>query len=91
MCQTCTLAHHLSLGCSMFRTSHQSSESCGFDPNLGVRNRFLRIEFDEHSSISQDISDSHISEIYIVYCIWFIHIKMLSLKLKILEGPAPKL
>ena len=36
----CTLAHHLSLGSSMVRTSHRSSESCGFDPRLGLRNRF---------------------------------------------------
>ena len=35
----------------MVRASHRSSESCGFDPRLGLRNRFLRMELDERSSI----------------------------------------
>ena len=39
-CQTCTLAHQLSLGSSMVRATHQSSEGCGFDPRLGLRKRF---------------------------------------------------
>ena len=38
--QTFTLAHHLSLGSLMVRASHRSSEGCGFDPCLGLRNRF---------------------------------------------------
>ena len=37
---TCTSAHHLSLGSSMVRPSHRSSEGCGLDPRLGLRNRF---------------------------------------------------
>ena len=38
--RTCTLAHHLSLGSSMVRASYRSSEGCGFDPRLGLRNNF---------------------------------------------------
>ena len=40
ICQTCTLAHHLSLGNSMVRASYWSSEGCRFDPRLGLRNCF---------------------------------------------------
>ena len=36
----CTFARHLSLGSSMVRASHRLSESCRFDPRLGLRNRF---------------------------------------------------
>ena len=38
--RTCTLAYHLSLGSSMIRASHRSSEGCGFDPRIELRNRF---------------------------------------------------
>ena len=40
ICRTCTLAVHLSLGSSMVRESHRSWEGWGFDPRLGLRNRF---------------------------------------------------
>ena len=43
ICQTCTLACHLSLGNSMIRASHRSSEGCGFDPHLGLRNLFPEV------------------------------------------------
>ena len=46
------LAHHLSLGSSMVRASHRSSEGCGFDPHLGLGNHFLSIELDDLSSLS---------------------------------------
>ena len=39
ICRICTLARHLSLGSSMVRASYRSSEGCGFDPCLGLRNR----------------------------------------------------
>ena len=45
------LAHHLSLGSSMVRASDRSSEGCGFDPRLGLRNHFLSIELDGLSSL----------------------------------------
>ena len=45
------LAHHLSLGSSMVRMSRRSSEICGFDPRLGLRNNFVRIELDDLSSL----------------------------------------
>ena len=45
------LAHHLSLGSSMIRASHRSSEGCGFDARLGLRNHFLSIELDDLSSL----------------------------------------
>ena len=35
-----TLACHLSLGSSIVRASHRSSEGCGFHPSLGLRNCF---------------------------------------------------
>ena len=41
--RTCTLAHHMSLGSSMVRASHRSSEGCGFDPCLVLRNRFSEV------------------------------------------------
>ena len=41
VCRTCTLVHYLSLGCSMVWASHKSSEGCGFDPRLGLTNRFF--------------------------------------------------
>ena len=40
ICRTCTLALHISLGSSMIRASHRSSEGCRFDRRLGLRNRF---------------------------------------------------
>ena len=40
ICRTCTLARHLSLGSSMVRASHRSSEGRGFDPRPGLNNRF---------------------------------------------------
>ena len=40
ICRSYTLARHLSLGSSMIRASYRSSEGCGFDPGLGLRNRF---------------------------------------------------
>ena len=43
ICRTCTLAHHLSLGGSMVRVSHQSSEGCRFDPRLGLKNRSFEV------------------------------------------------
>ena len=52
MYQICTLAHHLSLGTSMVRASHRSSEGCGFNPCLGLRNHFLSIELEDCSSTS---------------------------------------
>ena len=45
------LAHHLTLGSSMVRASHLSSEDCGFDPHLGLRNQFPSIELDDLSSL----------------------------------------
>ena len=44
------LAHRLSLGSSMVRASHRSSEGCGFDP-LGLKIRFLSIELDDRPSL----------------------------------------
>ena len=44
ICRTCTLAHHLSLGSSMVRASHRSSEGCGFDPHLELRNCFSEVK-----------------------------------------------
>ena len=43
ICRTCILARHLSLGSLMVRASHRSSEGCGFNPRLGVRNRFPEV------------------------------------------------
>ena len=40
ICRTRFSAHHLSRGSSMVSGSYQSSEGCGFDPRLGLRNRF---------------------------------------------------
>ena len=40
ICWTCTLPCHLSLYSSMVGVSHRSSGGCGFDPHLGLRNRF---------------------------------------------------
>ena len=48
--RACTLAHHLSLRSSMVRASYRSSEGCGFDPRLGLRNHFLSIELEDRSS-----------------------------------------
>ena len=48
--RVCTLAHHLSLGSSMVRASYRSSEGCGFDPRLGLRNHYLSIELEDRSS-----------------------------------------
>ena len=52
MSRTCTFARHLSLGSSMVRESQWSSEGCGFDPRLGLRNRFSEIRvwrtFNDH-------------------------------------------
>ena len=45
------LTHHLGLGSSMVRASHWSTEGCGFDPHLWLRNHFLRIELDDLSSL----------------------------------------
>ena len=45
------LAYHLSIGSSMVRAFHRSSEGCGLDPRLGLRNRFLSIELDDRSSL----------------------------------------
>ena len=60
------LAHHLSLGSSMVRASHRSSERCRFDSCLGLRNHFLRIVLDERSSIIEDISKlPHFQNIYL--------------------------
>ena len=36
----------------MVRACHRSSEGCGFDPRLGLRNHFLSIELDDRSSTS---------------------------------------
>ena len=41
----------------MVRASHWSSEGCRFDPPLGLRNRFRRIELHARSSVIQDISN----------------------------------
>ena len=35
----------------MVRASYRSSEGCGFDPRLGLRNHFLSTELEDHSSI----------------------------------------
>ena len=40
VCRICILAQHLCLGSSMVRVSYWSSEGGGFDPRLGLRNRF---------------------------------------------------
>ena len=40
----------MSLGSSVVRTSNWSSEGCGFDPRLGLRNHFLSIELEDRSS-----------------------------------------
>ena len=70
LCFICTLAHHLSLSSSMVRASHRSSESCGFDPRLGLRNHFLSIELEDRSStliypsshvFSEWVSDYHVN------------------------------
>ena len=45
------LAHHLSLGSLIVRASYRSSECCGFDPCLGLRNHFLSIELDDRLSL----------------------------------------
>ena len=37
------LYRYNSLGSSMVWTSHQSSEGCGFDPRLGLRNSFCKV------------------------------------------------
>ena len=37
-----TIARHLGLGSSMVRTSHRSSEGCGFGLRLGLRNRLSK-------------------------------------------------
>ena len=34
----------------MVRASYRSSEGCGFDPRLGLRNKFLSIELEDCSS-----------------------------------------
>ena len=83
--RTCTLVHHLSLGSSMVKASHRSSlEGWGFDPRLGLRNRFLRIELDERSSIIQDISKlPHFQNIYISI-IYFWNDRLLRLQLSFL-------
>ena len=45
----------------------RSSEGCGFDPRLGLRNRFLWIELHERSSIIQGISTlPHFQNIYLI-------------------------
>ena len=43
---------------SMVGASHRSSEDCGFDPRLELRNRFpeVRAQLDKRSSIIQEIS-----------------------------------
>ena len=49
----------------MVRASHQSSEGCGFEPRLGLRNRFLRFELDKRSFIIKDTSKlPHFQNIY---------------------------
>ena len=35
----------------MVRASYRSSEGCGFDPRLGLRNHFLSTELEDHSSV----------------------------------------
>ena len=35
---------------TIVRASNRSSEGCGFDPHLGLRNHFLSIELEDHSS-----------------------------------------
>ena len=56
----------LSLGSSMVAVSLRSSERYGLDPHLGLRNRFLRTELDEHPSIIKDISKlPHFENIYL--------------------------
>ena len=57
--RTCTLAHYLSLGSSMVRASYRSSEGCGFNPRLGLRNRFSEYRAwrsFNHSSIPRCLS-----------------------------------
>ena len=44
-----TLARHLSLGSSMVRASHRSSEGCGFDSVWDSEIVFLCIGLDDHS------------------------------------------
>ena len=44
------------LGASTVKASRRSSEGYGFHPRLGLRNRFLRLELDERSSIIQYFS-----------------------------------
>ena len=43
ICRLCTLARHLNLGSSMVRASYRSSDGCGFNPRLGLRNRFSEV------------------------------------------------
>ena len=43
ICRTCNWARHLSVGSLMVRTSHRSSEGCGLDPRLLLRNRFSEV------------------------------------------------
>ena len=40
---TCTCVYHLSLGSSMVRAFYRLSEGYGFDPRLGLRNRFSEV------------------------------------------------
>ena len=44
ICQSCTIARHLSLSSSTVKASHRSPEDSGFDPFQGLRNRFLAME-----------------------------------------------
>ena len=57
--RTCILAHHLSLRSSMVRASHRSSEGCGFDHRLELRNHFLSIKLEDRSSIILRFSFSY--------------------------------
>ena len=59
-----TLAHHLSLGSSMVRPSNWSSEGCGFDPCLGLRNHFLKIELEDRLSTLLLGVTNHKSEVH---------------------------
>ena len=53
----------------MVRASNRSSEGCGFDPRLGLRNHFLSIKLEDRSSnlIYPSSHVSQTSEIYDAY------------------------
>ena len=86
----CTLAHHLSLGSSMVRASHRSSESCWFV--WGSEIVFLRIELNERSSITSRYLQALILLKYKSqnnYWIQFLHDRKNYHRLGLSDSPQP--